>query len=190
MKLLIISGCVAVIAIILGILSYMYLDTSCDTYVIKVVSNKIEVAQSFHTKDTVEADRQIKSCMESLIKEKEDNINYAENGLTKSIDKLIRSGFTGNIEVILYGDEYDIINYYTNFNTIDLITQTQAWFELLEEYTNTSYGVVTFKHNHFWKPKKVSKNELTKQLLNIKKHKDKTEEAERKYKAEIYYKIF
>ncbi len=112
--------------------------------------------------------------------------NYAKNELSKSIEKLYSNGFTGDIDAVLYGDYYDC----TDFNIAELIAQIRAYKDIAEESYNTSYGVIIFKHNHFWKPKKVSKKELTKQLLDIKKHQDKTEESKKKYRAEIYYKIY
>lgn len=189
-KSLIISGFIAVIAIVLGVLGYMYFNTYCDTYVIKVIPNKTELVQTFNTEDTVEANIQIKSCIDSINEDINDDRNYAKNELSKSIKKLYSNGFTGNIDTILYGDSYDIIDYCTDNNIAELIAQIRAYKDIAEESYNTSYGVVIFKHNHFWKPKKVSKKELTKQLLDIKKHKDKTEEAKKKYRAEIYYRIF
>lgn len=178
-KSLIISGFTAVIAIVLGVLSYMYFDTSCESYVIGVTSNKTELVQTFHTKDTVEANIQIKNCMSSII----DGRNYAEKERLKSIKKLYSNGFTGDINAILYGSTYDIIDYYTDSNIAELITQIRAYNDIAEE----SYSIIIFKHNHFWKPKKLTNKELTKQLLDIKNLKDKMEEAKKKYRAEIYY---
>lgn len=175
----IIISCIAVIAIALGILAYMYFDTSCDTYVIGVTPNNIESVLTFHTKDTVEANIQIKNCMSSI----NDGRNYAEKERLKSIKKLYSNGFTGDINAILYGSTYDIIDYYTDFNIALLITKIRAYNDIAEE----SYSIIIFKHNHFWKPKKLTNEELTEQLFDIRNNKDKTEEAKKKYRAEIYY---
>lgn len=172
----IIASCIAVIAIALGILAYMYFDTSCDTY---IIGNKTELVRTFNTEDTVEANIQIKNCMSSII----DGRKYAEKERLKSIKKLYSNGFTGDINAILYGSTYDIIDYYTDFNIAVLIGKIRVYNNIAEE----SYSIIIFKHNHFWKPKKLSKKELTKQLLDIKNHKDKMEEAMKKYRAEIYY---
>lgn len=178
-KSLIISSFIAVIAIFLGGLAYMYFDTSCDTYIIGVTPDKTELVQTFHTEDTVEANIQIKNCMNSII----DGRNYAKKELVKSVKKLYSNGFTVDIDAILYGNYYDIIEYFTNTNIAELITEIRAYNDTAEE----SYSIIIFKHNHFWKPKKLSKKELTKQLLDIKNHKDKMEKAIKKYRAEIYY---
>ena len=186
----IIASCIAVIAIVLGIFAYMYFDTYCDTYVIKVIPGKTELVQTFHTEDTVKANTQINFYMDSINNDINYHRNYWKNELYKSIEKIYNNGFTGNIDVVLYGDSYDIIDYYTDFNIADQIAQIRAAKDIAEEYYNTSYSVIIFKHNHFWKPKKLTKKELTKQLLDIKNHKDKMEEAKKKYRAEIYYKIY
>ena len=189
-KSLIISGFIAVIAIVLSVFGYMYFNTSCDTYVIGVTSNKTELVQTFHTKDTVEANIQIKNCIDSINDDINYKRNYAKNELSKSIKKLYSNGFTGDIDAVLYCDSYDIIDYCTDINIAEMIAQIRAYKDIAEESYNTSYGVIVFKHNHFWKPKKISKKELTKQLFDIKNNKDKTEEAKKKYRAEIYYRIF
>ena len=186
----IIASCIAVIAIVLGILGYMYFDTYCDTYIIKLTPNKTELMRTLHTEDTVKANTQINFYMDSINNYINYHRNYWKNELYKSIEKIYNNGFTGNIDVVLYGDSYDIIDYYTDFNIADQIAQIRAAKDIAEEYYNTNYSVIIFKHNHFWKPKKLTKKELTKQLLDIKNHKDKTEEAKKKYRAEIYYKIF
>lgn len=173
----IIASFIAVIAIVLGVLGYMYFDTSYDTYIIGVTQNKTELVQTFHTEDTVEANIQIKNCMDSINDNINDRRNYAENELYKSIKKLYSNGFTGDIDAVLYGDYYDC----TDFNIAEQIAQIRALYDITKE--SYSYSVIIFKHNHFWKPEKLSK----KQLLDIKNHKDKMEEAKKKYRAEIYY---
>lgn len=187
-KSLIISSFIAIMAIVLGTLGYMYFNTSCDTYIIGVTLNKTELVQTFHTEDTVEANIQIKNCMDSINDNMNDRRNYYENELLKSIKKLYSNGFTGNIDAVLYGDYYDIDC--TDFNIEDQISQIRALYDLMKESYNIRYGVIIFKHNHFWKPKKLNKKELTKQLFDIKNHKDKIEEAKKKYRAEIYYRVF
>lgn len=182
----IIASCIAVIAIVLSVFAYMYFDTSCDTYIIGVTQNKTELVQTFHTEDTVEANIQIKNCMDSINDDINDRRNYAENELAKSVQKLYSNGFTGDIDAVLYGDYYDC----TDFNIAEQIAQIKALYAIIKESYNTSYGVIILKHNHFWKPKKLTNKELTKQLFDIKNNKDQTEEAKKKYRAEIYYRIF
>lgn len=183
----IIASCIAVIAIVLGILGYMYFDTYCDTYIIKLTPNKTELMRTLHTEDTIEANRKTNIQIKKYKESNNNSRNYYEDEIIKSIKKLYSNGFNGNIYAVLYGDFDDYYYDCLNLKTMELTSQIGALYKLIEETNNTSYSVIIFKHNHFWKPKKLTKKELTKQLLDIKNHKDKMEEAKKKYRAEIYY---
>lgn len=138
----------------------MYFDTYCDTYIIKLTPNKTELMRTLHTEDTVKANTQINFYMDSINNDINYHRNYWKNELYKSIEKIYNNGFTGNIDVVLYGDSYDIIDYYTDFNIADQIAQIRAAKDIAEEYYNTSYSVIIFKHNHFWKPKKNNQERI------------------------------